>query len=408
MVLRLLAERRNSSDQDAVVGVSIRTTGDLLARLQEKPPRSFSMLKTTCGLLGMYLNQPGDQILFDTINDKRKGFRSFLVNRKYAENSIRTYVYQLGILLRAARRFGWKPDDAAPEPWKRLLELAAEMKLMDITRHFSRTTKTPAEVTIEDVDRWGESRIQDGILFTKVAAKKNRFWRLLQHTGWTTFNPPSLMRLNKYGVPLDQLSPGLKREIEAVLKWKQAEFAINRPKWGKIRAVSANNLRLVICQLAGYVINICGVQPASLSELVQKTLVEGFLEWAINERGIKGRSIQPRLGMLAAAMKNHPSYVSRDFSWFKPLIDSIPLEDDSERKRRKAEKYVEYDMLETIPNKIRDAREAYAKKKKKNIKRVARMAMEELIIRWLLVLPWRQRNVRECRVSGPSPNLFKG
>lgn len=33
--------------------------------------------------------------------------------------------------------------------------------------------------------------------------------------------------------------------------------------------------------------------------------------------------------------------------------------------------------------------------------------MEDLMIRWLLVLPWRQRNLRECRVQGQNPNLFK-
>jgi integrase len=33
--------------------------------------------------------------------------------------------------------------------------------------------------------------------------------------------------------------------------------------------------------------------------------------------------------------------------------------------------------------------------------------MEELMVAWLLVFPWRQRNIRECRVTGPNPNLFK-
>jgi integrase len=33
--------------------------------------------------------------------------------------------------------------------------------------------------------------------------------------------------------------------------------------------------------------------------------------------------------------------------------------------------------------------------------------MEELMIEWLLIFAWRQRNLRECRVSGPEPNLFK-
>lgn len=36
------------------------------------------------------------------------------------------------------------------------------------------------------------------------------------------------------------------------------------------------------------------------------------------------------------------------------------------------------------------------------------MSMEELLVRWLLILPWRNANLRECRIGGPVPNLFKG
>jgi hypothetical protein len=65
-------------------------------------------------------------------------------------------------------------------------------------------------------------------------------------------------------------------------------------------------------------------------------------------------------------------------------------------------------VLEAIPGKIRAERERCEKKKKKNAKRAALLAMEELMMRWLLVLPWRQRNLRECPIIGPEPNLFKG
>src|ERR1700761_5864175 len=77
-------------------------------------------------------------------------------------------------------------------------------------------------------------------------------------------------------------------------------------------------------------------------------------------------------------------------------------------KQRKAEKYVGYEVLEAIPDKMHSVREAYERKKGKNIKHVARLAMKELMIQWLLVLPWRQRNIRECRVGGSTPNLLKG
>lgn len=386
----------------------VTTTGDLLEKLHERNARSYKLLRTICGLLGVYIGQPGDQILIDVIDDRRKGFRRFLERRRYAENSVRTYVYHLSVLLKKARQAGWKPDRSAPDAWKSLLVLAAERKLIDIARHFSRNTKTPGEVTIDDVDRWAESRIQDGTSFTTVAEKKNRFWRLLKDTGWATLTPLSVLRHRGYGVPLDQLPQELRHEIDVALKWKQAEIARDRPKRGKIRAISARNLRLIICQLAGFAINVCGIIPTSLPELIKRETVERFVEWLFNDRHVKGQSIQTRLGLLSAVMNYYPAYALLDFSWLKTIIDGIPPEDESERKERKAKKFVEYQLLETIPERIRALRTAFEKGRKRDIKRVARLAQEELMLRWLLILPWRQRNLRECRIGGPMPNLFKG
>ena len=103
-------------------------------------------------------------------------------------------------------------------------------------------------------------------------------------------------------------------------------------------------------------------------------------------------------------MRQHPSYKSLDLRWFKILVDDLSLERSDALKKRKAVKYVAYDILDTIPAKIRALRPAAEKKGKVY---VARLAMEELLMRWLLTLPWRQLNIRECRSGGPMPNLFK-
>jgi hypothetical protein len=135
---------RTSSVQGAIVANPVKTTGDLMAILQQTPPRSFAMLKTTCGLLAAYFNLPGDQIPLNTIEAERSGFRQFLVSRRYSDNSIRTYVNQRSRLLKTARRFGWDPDDSASEEWKTLLVLARKKGLTRLARHFSRITKTLA------------------------------------------------------------------------------------------------------------------------------------------------------------------------------------------------------------------------------------------------------------------------
>jgi hypothetical protein len=145
------------SSFDAKPTPSVKTTGDLLSILMEKPPRNYSMLRTTCGLLGKYLDLPGDQIPMDLIEDQKRGFRPFLDGRRYQENSVRTYVNNQRALLKAAMCHGWCPDGSPTEAWKPLLELAVEERLTDITRHFSRSTKSPDEVTKEAVDRWGEA-----------------------------------------------------------------------------------------------------------------------------------------------------------------------------------------------------------------------------------------------------------
>ena len=394
-----------TSDKSAHITTPVQNTGDLLAILEQKPPRSFAMLKTTCGILGTYLNLPGDQVPFDLIEARRGGFRQFLSGRTYTENSVRTFVNQLNILLKTARKLGWDPENDVSEEWKVLLALAAERKVRDIVRHFSLIIRTPGEVTVEAVQQWGESKIREGMQYATVVSKKSSFWKLLQRTGLTTVTPPNQIRQEKYGIPLDQMAPKLRAEIQALLKWKQAEFAPSRPKSGKIRAISAESLSLIIGQLAGYVINVCGIQPSSFADLVQKHHVEGFVEWVINERGMKGRSIKTRIGMIAAVVKSHPAYASQDYSWFKPLADSIPIEDDSEQKKRKAPRYLEYEVLEAITVQIRTARDAAYKKKRFEL--AAWLAMEYLMLSWLLILPWRQRNIRECRVGGENPNVFK-
>jgi hypothetical protein len=305
----------STSDKSARITTPVQNTGDLLAILEQKPPRSFAMLKTTCGILGTYLNLPGDQVPFDMIEARRGGFRQFLAGRGqrgYTENSVRTFVNQLNVLLKTARKFGWNPQNHVSEEWKCLLALAAERKVRDIVRHFSLITRTPGEVTVEAVQQWGESKIREGMQYATVVSKKSRFWKLLQRTGLTTVTPPNQIRQEKYGIPLNQMAPKLRAEVQALLKWKQAEFAPSRPKSGKIRAISAESLSLIICQLAGYVINVCGIQPSSFADLVQKHHVEGFVEWVINERGMKGRSIKTRIGMITglqlvqAARRQHP------------------------------------------------------------------------------------------------------
>ena len=130
-----------------------------------------------------------------------------------------------------------------------------------------------------------------------------------------------------------------------------------------------------------------------------------YIQWCINEREVKGQPLQRNLRLFDAILRQYPRYKGHDFSWFKRMLDTIPVESDAVLKKRRAERVLEYTVIEKIPDLIHGQR---SKVEKKGQKKLALLVQEELIMRWLPVLPWRQRNIRECRIDATNPNLFKG
>jgi integrase len=88
------------------------------------------------------------------------------------------------------------------------------------------------------------------------------------------------------------------------------------------------------------------------------------------------------------------------------LIRGIPLEPESQRRERKERKYLPYDTVADVPRRIHETRLEAATR---GPKALAYVVQDELLMKWLVVLPWRQRNIRECRIGLKSEgaNLFK-
>jgi integrase len=383
---------------------SVRTLDDLLRAWMANPPRQLRMLRSTCSLLSIYQDAPPDQILIDSVKASKDGFRKFLVGRTYKENSIRTYVNHVRILLQSASKLGWDPAEEVPEAWRGVLAIASEKKCVRLVKFLARVRATPNEVQGNDVDQWVLQTAQESD-FNRTRATAFRLWGILRDCGYPGQLPTSLLRQKSYGVPLSQFPLSLKKEVDKLLSWKQAVYATDRPKGAKHRPVTSKRLVHVFCALLGYLTNVLGeAEVTSLSQLVQKQIVAGYVEWCINERHVKGETLQRNLRLLLAAMSQHPSYKALDTSWFKPLLDGLPVEPMSEARKRKAEKFLEYKVLESIPANIHAGRAAA---EKRGPEYIARVVHDEFLFRWLITLPWRQLNIREMRIGGPAPNLFK-
>ena len=402
-----IAQQVRGSSESCVVQVARpNSLGDLMKVWAQNPPRQHTMLRTTVARLADYLQTPADAVLIETVERTRNGFRPFLEGRKYGENSIRTYVNHVRILLDGARAAGWRFEYSVCEEWKRVLGLTDDRRCKALVWHLASIRKTPYEVTFEDVDEWVRSIAQQGFAYRSATKRKSELWRILRDCGYAHNVPPCILREKNYGIPIDQFPSSLKQEANELLKWKQDPYRYDRPKGARHRAPTAKRLRHVICALYGFAINIRHEGSIkSLPDLANQHLIGTYIEWCMSERAVKGQTLQRNLRLLDGVLRQHPRYKGLDLAWFKPMLDGIPVEPDSVLQKRKAEKTLEYSVIETIPDKIRAQRPLVAKKGKHDL---ALLVRDELMIRWFTVLPWRQRNLRECRIGGPTPNLYKG
>jgi hypothetical protein len=102
-------------------------------------------------------------------------------------------------------------------------------------------------------------------------------------------------------------------------------------------------------------------------------------------------------------MRYHPKYKNQDYGWFSILLDEVPEDDPSILQEKKAKKSAPYQDLCKIPGMIRAAR---LKLSPDDVK-TPRLAHDELLMLWITTLPWRQQNLRQCRLGDPATaNLF--
>lgn len=397
---------RRSSENDIAGTVSPKTLGDLLAMWADNPPRQASMLRTTCVRLADYHGLPVEKVAIDEVEQGRKGFRQLLERRKYGENSVRTYVNHVRILINYAKDHGWQHSTNLSLEWRQVLDRAEQQNCAELARYLEAHRGHPREVTSEDVDRWVSAASQNGLRYGAATKKRLHYWRIVRDFGYLSARPKCLLREKNYGIPVDEFPPGLKQEVTELLKWKQAAYSWDRPRGARHRPPTAKRLRHVICGLYGFAVNIAEVDGInSLEGLVQEHIVGAYIEWCMAERGVKGQTLQRNLRLLDGTLRQRPRYKGESLDWFKGMLDNVPIESEASLKKRRAERVMDYSEIAKIPGLMHAERASVGRKGEKQL---AVLVRDELIIRWLSVLPWRQRNLRECRIGGSNPNLHKG
>jgi integrase len=402
----IVAEPRDSSESCAYRTDKLFSLQDLLNALQDQPPAEYPMLRSTAVKLSEFYARPADQIPLDLLPEDRETFRYHLKQHRYARNSVRSYTNYLNILISRAMDLGWAAEaPAAPAAWSSLLSTVTEAGCEKLLRHLAKQELSPATVQETDLYDWVQIEVKRGASYAKTRGRAALMRRIIVEAGFTSNLAVNKVRKNNYGIPLRMFPETLRAEVQDVLRWKQDRFVPSRPKNAQIRAVTARGIEGAFCRLYGFTVNVEGIQTITkLGELVTEQNVGRYISWCLNERHHKSEGLSICLGSICAALSHNPKYADITTPWMPNLLKCIPEDSGAEALQRKEEKYLPYSVLSGIPEMIRRERSGVPQS---HHKAIALSVRDELVIQWLLVLPWRQRNIRECRIGGRNPNLIR-
>lgn len=383
-----------------------RTLTELLQHLGQRGVRNLAALRSKAALLSEFLNKPVDEITIVDIEEAKARFRPFLVQRRLKENSVKTYQNEIAFLIKFARTLGWKPDEAIPEVWRPLMDHCKKVRARQLCKFLMGKRKHPSQIVEEDVDQWMATWVIGGGAYRTAKVQSARLWKALVTCGLREDVPAAIMQCEEYGIRVEDFPNDLKAQVEEILRWKQASWAKGRPRDGRHRPITAGNLRQAFCVLYGFAITVLGdLQINSISQLFTPDIAFQYIDWGINVRKLRGQTVRSRLALIGAALRHHPNHRDLDLSWLKGCLDGIPTDSKAELREKHLAKQVHYDVVEGIPPKIHAGRRLAAHRGKLSLALTVR---DELLMKWLTILPWRSRNIRECRLEGSRPNVFKG
>lgn len=393
------------SPGDAYTSRNFASVQDLLDRVKANPPMTYPMLRSTSAKLAQFYGKPCSEITLEAVDADRPEFRDYLRECKYASTSINTYSYHSRLLITIAAELGWQPKtQVMPIEWLPLQNRIKKFEGGNLLRYLIRLGRTPTTTCEDDLENFVRSRIVGGGSYSRAYQLVTTMRRLLVKAGFDSGLRLDRVAKDPYGVSVQSFPEPLRSQVADARLFKESRYARNRTK-PPVRPITSRALDAAFSYLYGYAINIAGITGIdSLEQLVTESICERYAQWALDDRELQGNTVSSQLGMICAALGQNPKYAYISGSWLPNLVKSIP--DDSEEmiRRRKEAKFLPYETLAAIPEMIRRDR---PKGSKADAREIAISVRNELLMKWPTVLPWRQANLRNMRISGEQPNLFK-
>ena len=332
---------------------------------QKSKKRSMTgMLKRTSEHISACLGKPTSAIQVSQLIMVGHALKTFLAGKGYNPVTVKSYLKYLQVFVESAEELGWMGGFAdLQRSWREVLKSRPKgMGGVWVSNWAIGQGIDPDHFGNAELELCASEAIQHGYAYASVCLVKSYLRRLMveQKLGSRALGPKPVPRERRlYGSPLSQMAQPLRTQIEQLMTGNVARAGYPRRR-GDTRPVTNTILRDFLCRFVGYVTRVRGSKISSLDQLLTRDLLREFLDWCQDSRHIKARTLKTDLASLHAAVKKyrHPPLAGENFHWIRELMRELRQESPSQIRQRKAAKWVDYELLEQIPARIRARAEA--------------------------------------------------
>jgi len=161
-----------------------QTLAGLLTQLETQEITNLPALKSKLPLMADLLMKRADQVSIQDLGEIKPELRRLLAERRLAQNSVHTYISEIGFLLKKAKALGWKPTVNVPPAWQAVWQCCGKKNRKLIT-YLMKNRKSPGQVTSEDVESWIAEHVAQGGALAPARRHKSVFWKMMVSCGFT-------------------------------------------------------------------------------------------------------------------------------------------------------------------------------------------------------------------------------
>lgn len=355
-----------------------------------------------------FLDKPASQIRLCDLVENDADFITFTEGQGVGHGPAVQYVCDKNKILLRANELGWTSEAyALRQAWfpVRKATRAKAPGSASIIEFAIARGKRPADFHPEDWAAWRASSFKRGMALLTVEGYEANFRAAMRDAGLTGLFPHLDLKSRKastYALPLSAMHRNLRSEIARIKRWKTAMGIVaGRDSRFRVGPVTGEKLVDDLRALVGFVVKVRGKKGLkSLRQIVTKENVCAYIEWLADERGYGRNAILSRLsGIHGLTGQNYPLFRAGSFQWFANALRRIPLEPLEALRVRKDRRCAPYEVLWQVPKTIAAEREQATE-----LSPVDRawLLHDELFMTLLMLLPWRQRNIRECGIHLPA------